>query len=60
VETCADGFDEQITELGLNAGHDRDRRPGVELVNGVPFSRLRIQLDAQETTASGSFPGLDW
>lgn len=59
LETLREGFEEQIAELGLNAGPDAIDGPAIELVNGVPFSRLRIQLDAQETTASGSFPGLD-
>lgn len=59
LETLRDGFEEQIAELGLNAGPDALDGPAIELVDGVPFSRLRIQLDAQETTSSGLFPGLD-
>lgn len=59
LESMRDGFEEQIAELGLNAGLDALDGPAIELVNGVPFSRLRVQLDAQESASSGSFPGLD-
>ena len=58
LQTMREGFEEQIAELGLDAGPEAIDGPATVLVNGVPVSRLRIQLDAAETE-SGPFPGLD-
>jgi len=59
LETMRDGFEEQIAALGLSAGPEALDGPATELVNGVPFSRLRVQLAAQPDAAGGQFPGLD-
>lgn len=59
LETMRDGFEEQIAELGLDATPDAIEGPAIVLVNGVPVSQLRVQLDAQEGASSNAFPGLD-
>ncbi len=59
LETLRDGFEEQMAELGLSGGPDAFDGPSIELVNGVPVSRLRVRLDAQPNGQGGQFPGLD-
>lgn len=59
LETLRDGFEKQVAQLGLTAGPDTFDGPSIELVNGVPVSRLRVRLDAQPNSQGGQFPGLD-
>lgn len=59
LETLRDGFEQQMAELGLSGGSDVFDGPSIELVNGVPVSRLRVRLDAQQNNQGGQFPGLD-
>jgi len=59
LETLRDGFEQQMADLGLSGGPDAFDGPSIELVNGVPVSRLRVRLDAQPNNQGGQFPGLD-